>query len=633
MLSSYFYANFFTIGALIPVIFYLFMAFFFLTIKKKTKSSFHLGMGTAFMVIFNLGYFIAASFNHPYAAFHRWLTVGVIMLAETHITMFLFYINDETIQQQKKGKLLLIFQYAVALSVVAYFLYSTFNAPKIFYVNGHYWDFDAETASRTVAYFIELYIIFFVLVMIWKMLKAKDSTRWAILFLGIAYLIEAVVPSITNIMSRNGILDRGTFQITWDMFNILGYTLLATVYINITKDRITFLTKIIGISLISLLLVLQWFSYYSIMDQDKTYDRLKLTQFKLMIENNLPTSDTLYFKKYDMTTKKEELIVQKKDQFPMPQMDYNYTISYINRNEKSEQEILSQFPGYRKIASKRKHDVLAYIHSFNDDLNHLRMKIKALPDKNFDASVKIILQESQGKLKTYTSDIMTSINKSSHQGIKLKKEVLRLLEPLYKPMTRFYRINSRIISVSYIIVKNNIIYEAGFAYNVYRQFFHPNSMKFITLLVVMLIVIAIGFRFIFQITFIKPITTLVEGMSQVKKGYLEVSLPVKNQDELGYITHNFNKMTSYLNDAKDQLEDYASHLEEKVKERTTKLEQTNEELEAAMQELSAINETLIHTNRELEEAQRIASIDMKMAINVQTNFFPKIPPKSSGTGK
>ncbi len=63
------------------------------------------------------------------------------------------------------------------------------------------------------------------------------------------------------------------------------------------------------------------------------------------------------------------------------------------------------------------------------------------------------------------------------------------------------------------------------------------------------------------------------------------------------------------------------NLEQKVIDRT-------EELRAAMEELEAINERLVHANAELEEAQRVASLDMTMAAGVQESLFPKGVPAS-----
>ena len=64
-----------------------------------------------------------------------------------------------------------------------------------------------------------------------------------------------------------------------------------------------------------------------------------------------------------------------------------------------------------------------------------------------------------------------------------------------------------------------------------------------------------------------------------------------------------------------QFEELNKHLEHKVEERTT-------ELRAAMEELEATNESLIMTNRELEDAKRIADRDMRMAVNLQSSILP-----------
>lgn len=64
-------------------------------------------------------------------------------------------------------------------------------------------------------------------------------------------------------------------------------------------------------------------------------------------------------------------------------------------------------------------------------------------------------------------------------------------------------------------------------------------------------------------------------------------------------------------------------LEVKVADRTA-------ELQAAMEELEAVNEALTLTNRDLENAHRIAALDMNMAVNVQRSMFPKRPPAVKG---
>lgn len=78
-----------------------------------------------------------------------------------------------------------------------------------------------------------------------------------------------------------------------------------------------------------------------------------------------------------------------------------------------------------------------------------------------------------------------------------------------------------------------------------------------------------------------------------------------------------NRFVNYRNEA----EDLNEHLEQKVEERT-------EQLASANEEMSRINQDLTETNNNLERARAIAEKDMKMAVNVQSAFFPKRSPET-----
>ncbi|MBN2159159.1 MAG: SpoIIE family protein phosphatase [Spirochaetes bacterium] len=78
-----------------------------------------------------------------------------------------------------------------------------------------------------------------------------------------------------------------------------------------------------------------------------------------------------------------------------------------------------------------------------------------------------------------------------------------------------------------------------------------------------------------------------------------------------------------VNTMRKELGVLSADLEAKVKDRT-------EELEAANSELEAINERLNDTNSQLEYAQKIAEIDIKMASSLQTSLMPRTPPEVAG---
>jgi len=105
------YFNFFTIGALIPVVFHFLITIFFFIIPEKSRATFHLCLAFFLLTLFNLAYVIAASVYHPLAAYHRWLTVGVIMLAETHSTLFM--LNYPNAVRIKTERLILIPHYLI----------------------------------------------------------------------------------------------------------------------------------------------------------------------------------------------------------------------------------------------------------------------------------------------------------------------------------------------------------------------------------------------------------------------------------------------------------------------------------------------------------------------------------------
>ncbi len=60
----------------------------------------------------------------------------------------------------------------------------------------------------------------------------------------------------------------------------------------------------------------------------------------------------------------------------------------------------------------------------------------------------------------------------------------------------------------------------------------------------------------------------------------------------------------------------------------TERKKAQDALKAALEETERTNQLLKATNEKLEEAHRVAMIDMKMAVNVQTSIFPKRTPDS-----
>lgn len=95
-------------------------------------------------------------------------------------------------------------------------------------------------------------------------------------------------------------------------------------------------------------------------------------------------------------------------------------------------------------------------------------------------------------------------------------------------------------------------------------------------ILIIFIAISIGFGTLLLASFIsrtviKPLKDLDKAASMVQSGYLDVQVDVKQDDEVGSLSENFNKMISSLKDQKDELEEFNQLLLKSQK----KLKETN----------------------------------------------------------
>lgn len=100
----------------------------------------------------------------------------------------------------------------------------------------------------------------------------------------------------------------------------------------------------------------------------------------------------------------------------------------------------------------------------------------------------------------------------------------------------------------------------------------------------------------------RPLNALLEGVRRMEAGALEVEIPVKSQDDIGYLTASFNKMAATLNSL-------VSGLEQRVSERTSELVAANQRLRAEMESREQVQARLLEQQRSLagiEERERLS---------------------------
>lgn len=156
------------------------------------------------------------------------------------------------------------------------------------------------------------------------------------------------------------------------------------------------------------------------------------------------------------------------------------------------------------------------------------------------------------------------------------------------PITRF------IVST---LVYDGYVYEIGKDYFAYRQFLHESARPLVILTLLAPGIVLLLFPMLFRGVLIQPLNNLLSGLSAVKEGQLNTYVPVRYQDEIGYLTASFNEMIQSIRQQTDQLREYNELLEEKVRLRTDELREAMQTAERSNAAKSAFLANMSHEVR------------------------------------
>lgn len=131
-------------------------------------------------------------------------------------------------------------------------------------------------------------------------------------------------------------------------------------------------------------------------------------------------------------------------------------------------------------------------------------------------------------------------------------------------------------------------YEVGYSYPAYRAYLHQKSLPLLTLFVGTTVAILVIFPHFFWTGLVAPLTRLLQGVDRVDRGALDVNVPVTIEDEIGRLTHAFNRMVGSLQASEERLRALNLTLEQRVTDRTRDL--------ATLYEVAA----LVNQTQELE---------------------------------
>lgn len=84
-----------------------------------------------------------------------------------------------------------------------------------------------------------------------------------------------------------------------------------------------------------------------------------------------------------------------------------------------------------------------------------------------------------------------------------------------------------------------------------RRFIHQRTLPLAGIIILAGITILAVFPSFFKSILVDPLQALLEGVKQVKQGRLSAAVPVRSNDEIGFLTDSFNHMVQSLKEAKD----------------------------------------------------------------------------------
>ena len=148
-------------------------------------------------------------------------------------------------------------------------------------------------------------------------------------------------------------------------------------------------------------------------------------------------------------------------------------------------------------------------------------------------------------------------------------------ETVYEPQTVYAR---------YFWPWNWVVCSGLYTQDIIEAVRQIKIMAFIYALIATILSMIAIYRILVK-TVIAPLEKLQGGIEHIQNGNYEISLPVAAEDEIGFLTKNFNIMVHKVYTAEKQLAEYANNLENKVNERTEDLKRSIDELKSTQEKL------------------------------------------------
>ena len=502
----------FTINVLSASILLVFMVFFLLTGKGKSRATlFLIAFLTGVLLVF-ISFVLIFSSVDPHFSTLAWLALHLFVFASIFMVQFAYYFPKNL--HPRESKIALVICTAASSIVYPYYVYKTLRMEPSYSFEGSLFVFFNTPEAGVV---IGLEVVWVLIVLLRKAALLSEYryngflNRWAgdsgslqkpkglrplcarfcIAFIKIFRAKTRPANAIRNlflifvspILLISAIVMAYQGFLSWEVVaHILGSGFMAVIflfivlYINNSYEPSTFLIKLIGISLGTVLIIFGLISNIALMIRDEEYDKKRLIeveQCKRAVSDN------------DLT------------QIPV-------SVAYLMSRP------------------------------LEDPPDSIRNRVEFVRDPNF--SLQKIME-----------------NKIENLSALKAVFIIRDMPEMTRHYRRIGRLNINNYYSHYDFKIDGRLYEVGYSYIDYRKVIHETGLKLVYIILGSVLFIIVVFPFFFRESLIKPLNRLLDGVRKVNEGDLGVVVPVQVEDEIGFLSGSFNNMVKSILESEEKL--------------------------------------------------------------------------------
>ncbi len=273
------YFNSWGIATFLCSAFSLLIVFFLLSIKDKALSTKYLAYFMFGVFLLSFGYLGSAVIPSPTGGFHRYITVTAVIII--FVPALLFAYNFLGNFHQKESRIIVSIMGVINLTAILLFYKEAAGAQSEFIFLGEI--FDYPKLGKLTAILVLVYTFLFIFIMIRKAVMLKGKDRKTVIQSTSAILFIVLGPAISNMLMKKETISPALYHQVYVICLLLGCFSLVIVFINNAVEKTTFMTKIVGISLVSFLLIIQGISYMQNYLNNKNFDHILTLQTNSII--------------------------------------------------------------------------------------------------------------------------------------------------------------------------------------------------------------------------------------------------------------------------------------------------------------------------------------------------------------